>query len=121
MPRWRAWRGSSMVMNDPKNSSRLDRHVEIDVDPLPGAEVQRALADLDHLGVAGDGPELLGPVAVGSIGFSTTPRVNGPSSRAWANQAMRSASGWCQNSASVKVSACDATVTPWWCGELPAR
>ena len=60
MPRWRAWRGSSMLMNEPKNSSASAGMSGIDTAPLPGAEVQRAPADLDDLGVAGGGVEVLG-------------------------------------------------------------
>ena len=59
MPRWRACRGSSMLMNDPKNSSASSGMSGIDTAPLPGAEVQRPAADLDHLGVAQDGLEAL--------------------------------------------------------------
>ena len=35
MPRWRAWRGSSMLMNDPKNSSASAGMSGIDTAPLP--------------------------------------------------------------------------------------
>ena len=58
MPRWRAWRGSSMLMNEPKNSSASAGMSAIDVEPWPGAEVLRAPADLDDLGVAGHGVEV---------------------------------------------------------------
>jgi hypothetical protein len=35
MPRWRAWRGSSMAMNEPKNSSASAGMSMIDTDPRP--------------------------------------------------------------------------------------
>ena len=35
MPRWRAWRGSSMPMNEPKNSMASAGMSAIDVEPRP--------------------------------------------------------------------------------------
>ena len=35
MPRWRAWRGSSIVMNEPKNSMASVGMSWIEIDPLP--------------------------------------------------------------------------------------
>ena len=35
MPRWRAWRGSSMLMNDPKNSNASAGRSGIDTAPRP--------------------------------------------------------------------------------------
>ena len=35
MPRWRAWRGSSMAMNDPKNSMASAGMSAIDTEPFP--------------------------------------------------------------------------------------
>ncbi len=39
MPRWRAWRGSSMVMNEPKNSMASVGMSWIEIDPLPEQNV----------------------------------------------------------------------------------
>ena len=54
MPRWRAWRGSSMLMNEPKNSSASAGMSGIDTAPWPEQKSCGPAADLDHLGVAGD-------------------------------------------------------------------
>ena len=35
MPRWRAWRGSSMPMNEPKNSIASVGMSAIEIDPCP--------------------------------------------------------------------------------------
>lgn len=35
MPRWRAWRGSSVVTNEPKDSSASAGMSAIEIDPLP--------------------------------------------------------------------------------------
>ena len=39
MPRCRAWRGSSMVMNDPKNSSASVGMSWIEIEPWPEQNV----------------------------------------------------------------------------------
>ena len=100
MPRWRAWRGSSMLMNEPKNSRASAGMSGIDTAPLPGAEVLRAAADLDHLGVAGDGVEPLRLPR--SSGCRTRRGGTAPCSRSSANSAMRSSSGSCQKSGSIR-------------------
>jgi hypothetical protein len=68
MPRWRAWRGSSIVMKDPKNSMRLGRHVGDRDGALARAVVQRVRRLISiELGVAGDGEELVGHARQGIV------------------------------------------------------
>ena len=101
MPRWRAWRGSSMLMNEPKNSIASAGHVGDGDRALAGAELLGLPADLDDLvegegGVERDRARRAAPGCRGS----RVPR-NGPCSRIVAKSSMRSCSGRRQNRGSA--------------------
>ena len=53
MPRWRAWRGLSMAMNDPKNSMVSAGMSKMLTEPLPEQKSCGRLADLEDVGVPG--------------------------------------------------------------------
>ena len=90
MPRWRAWRGSSMLMNDPKNSSASGGRSGIDTAPLPEQKSfgRRLISTTSSKRVAAK-KRSTSPL----IGLSATISRNGSCSRSSANSSMRSASG----------------------------
>ena len=105
MPRWRACRGSSMLMNEPKNSSASAGMSGIDTAPWPEQNsLGRRLISTTSSKRVTASKVSRSPVS----GLSNETGTNASCSRMVANWAMRSARGWCQKDGSASRAPGDA-------------